>query len=55
MAKNEPIIPAHGSAHVERGARLDKQIQTAQAKRRETLAKRPVVNPSANPLPNQNR
>lgn len=44
-------IPAHGSEHVERGARLDKQIQKGQAARREEMAKRPVVQPSTNALP----
>jgi hypothetical protein len=49
--QEENRIPAHGCAHVERGARLDAQIQKAQATRRNEMAKRPVVNPSANTLP----
>jgi hypothetical protein len=48
-------VPESGAAHVERSARLEKQVQSTQAKRREMLAKRPVDNPSGNPLPSQNR
>lgn len=53
-ARNRGIdagVPKHGALHVERSARLDASIQKAQAARRAELAKRPVVNPSANPLP----
>lgn len=46
-------VPTNGAAHVERGARLDAQIQKAQATRREEMAARPVVQPSTSPLPSQ--
>lgn len=52
---DETSIPVDGCAHVDRGRRLDQQVQKAQAKRREEMAKRPVENASANSLPNQNR
>jgi hypothetical protein len=42
MVKNEQNIPVDGAAHVERGKGLDKEIQMAQERRREMLAKRPV-------------
>lgn len=44
-------VPVSGATHADRGARLDKLIQAGQAKRRDEMAARPVVNPSANPLP----
>ena len=53
-ARNRGIdagVPKHGESHVERSARLDTGIQKGQAARRNEFAKRPVVNPSANPLP----
>jgi hypothetical protein len=48
---SERANPKHGREHVERGAKIDAQVQKAQAARRSELAKRPVVQPSANPIP----
>lgn len=50
-AEIEKSNPQHGMEHVERSARLDTEIQRAQAARRNEFAKLPVVNPSANELP----
>lgn len=53
-ARNRGIdagVPKHGAAHTDRSAKLDASIQRAQAARRTEMAKRPVVNPSANALP----
>jgi hypothetical protein len=48
---SERANPKHGREHVERGAKIDAQVQKAQAARRTEMAKRPVVNPSANAIP----
>ena len=50
-ATADKAVPRHGAQHLERGARLDAEIQRTQAARRTELAKRPVVNPSSNPIP----
>jgi hypothetical protein len=51
----DKALPKSGAAQSDRGAALEKQVQAAQAKRRDTLAKLPVENPSANAQPKQNR
>jgi hypothetical protein len=53
--EKETRVPEHGSAHVDKYNAIGESIQKAQALRRETLAKRPIENASANPLPTQNR
>jgi hypothetical protein len=47
----ERANPKHGMAHVERGARVDAQVQKAQATRRTQLANVKPVQPSTNPIP----
>ncbi len=48
---SERANPKHGREHLERSNKIDAQVQKAQATRRAEMAKRPVVQPSANTLP----
>ena len=54
MADNKIQVPDRDGRYA-RNQQYEKTIQRGQEQRRNELAKRPVENPSANPLPKQNR